>query len=247
MGIASGMGGGFGGGGKGGFGGFGGFGGGGGFGGFDAGGGIEASNELVTWQKPSGPEPDWLIAGKKSSEAEEELRTKLFDVRKVSFSSVNLREALSTLFQTSKIQFDINEEKVSAKGTPSKDMSLSMESEGRIRELLRRLLQSNGLEYIVHESCLEITSSEHAASAPSLRYYDLSYVLPSNENGVELIQSIQSSILEGGQLGSLAMVGSMLIASTTERSHHQIEGLLYNLSRASSISSEAKTPGPKPQ
>ena len=201
-----------------------------------------AARELVTWQKPVGPEPDWLIAGRKSSEAEEELRTKLFDVCKVSFSSVNLREALSVLFQTSKIQCDINEEEISSMGKPSKDMSLSMESEGRIRELLRRLLQSNGLEYIVHESCIEITSSKHAASAPSLRYYDLSYILPSNKNELELIGSIQNSILQRGGLGTISMVGPMLVASTTERSHHQIEVLLFNLSKSNSTSKEAIGP-----
>jgi len=200
-----------------------------------------AARELVTWQKPVGPEPDWLIAGRKSSEAEEELRTKLFDVCKVSFSSVNLREALSVLFQNSKIQFDINEGMISAMGT-SKEMSLSMEAEGRIRELLRRLLQSNGLEYIVHESCIEITSSEHAASAPSLRYYDLSFVFPSNKNELELIGSIQNSILQGGGLGSISRVGPMLVASTTERSHHQIEVLLFNLSRSNSTSEKAIAP-----
>ena len=211
-------------------------------GGYGGGGGGMAARELVTWQKPVGPEPDWLIAGRKSSEAEEELRTKLFDVCKVSFSSVNLREALSVLFQTSKIQCDINEEEISSMGKPSKDMSLSMESEGRIRELLRRLLQSNGLEYIVHESCIEITSSKHAASAPSLRYYDLSYILPSNKNELELIGSIQNSILQRGGLGTISMVGPMLVASTTERSHHQIEVLLFNLSKSNSTSKEAIGP-----
>jgi len=210
-------------------------------GGYGGGGGGMAARELVTWQKPVGPEPDWLIAGRKSSEAEEELRTKLFDVCKVSFSSVNLREALSVLFQNSKIQFDINEGMISAMGT-SKEMSLSMEAEGRIRELLRRLLQSNGLEYIVHESCIEITSSEHAASAPSLRYYDLSFVFPSNKNELELIGSIQNSILQGGGLGSISRVGPMLVASTTERSHHQIEVLLFNLSRSNSTSEKAIAP-----
>ena len=40
----------------------------GGMGGGGFGGGM-AGPELVTWQKPAGPEPDWLIAGKKSSEA----------------------------------------------------------------------------------------------------------------------------------------------------------------------------------
>lgn len=190
----------------------------------------------IKWQKPEGAPPAWLTAAKNSTDAVERMRSTLSEPTSVEILGVaTLEDALVEIVDTNIIQ--INAAKLEESGyEPEQSISLAME--GSRREMLRRLLEPRNLAYIVHESCIEITSAEDAEARPTIRCYDLSFVQPDCGHVEELLECIQDSIYpdswkdRGGGVFTLHVIGSVLVAKMIEPAHHRIEALLYKLSQS---------------
>ncbi len=218
----------------------------GGMGGMGGGmGGMGYGFEIQQWQKPVGREPAWLANGRKSIKLQEELRDRLNEEIEVDFPKLALVELVDYMSDKLEIQTQINLPAI-------QDEALEADSEiapvrkfsGPVRDFLRRTLEPFKLTYRVHENYIEITSTNMAESYPIIRYYDLSYVLDNNSLLNDLINTIQSSIepdswVSNGGTSSIVPIGNLLVISTTETNHLEIERLLAQLARRSQPSNDS--------
>jgi hypothetical protein len=119
-----------------------------------------------------------------------------------------------------------------------------------VREFFRRSLKSiesapTGLAYTVNESNIEITPLESAE--PAIRYYDLAYILPNDSHLLSVVSAIEQSIspdswAPNGGTNTISSVGSMLIISCDEPSHHKIEMMLSRIATINKMNLEKASP-----
>jgi DNA-binding NtrC family response regulator len=115
-------------------------------------------------------------------------------------------------------------------------------SKGTIRELLMRVLDAQELTYRVLENHIQITSQNRAQEIPTICYYDLSFVQTNSNRLMEIINAIETSIepdswVNNGGVSSIVPLGQILVVSSTESAHQEIERLLARLSQTLAESS----------
>jgi hypothetical protein len=183
---------------------------------------------LVTWSKPEGEKPQWLISGSSALKATESLRRALDKSANCEFNEIPLNAALSELLSPADIAFELNATELESFGL-SVEQPVTLIGKGSVRELLRRILSAKELSYVVHEDYVEITSGEAAKNSPVIRTYDLSYIMPNNQGVTELTQCIQLTIEPSAWENSeatMSPLGSLLVVRCTEEIHHEIAKLL---------------------
>ena len=189
---------------------------------------VPPEGPLVTWSKPQGEPPQWLITGNNALQANESVRRNLERQSECEFVQTPLDQAVLAILDSAKVPYAINTVELESAGH-SPESPVSLTGKGPARELLRRLLSSLDLGYIVREDHIEITSQDDMRNRPVLRTYDLAHVMPDNRGVNELLTCIQSTIepeyWESGD-SVLSPLGSLLVVRATEDVHHEISKLL---------------------
>lgn len=191
----------------------------------------------VTWQTPDNSEvtPVWLAGGKSTMDAMDQNRAVLAQKLDFDFIDAPLDEVINWLTEETGTTFEVNATELDLLGVAT-DSPVTVRGSGSIRELFRRALDPLELTYRINESTIEVTSKDHAENSPSMRFYDLSYVLPNSSNSDALMNAMQQSIdpdawLANGGTNSAVMVGSMMVVSAPDTTHQKIEVLLINLAK----------------
>ncbi len=203
--------------------------------------GQQGTAEPVVWEPPTedAPTPGWLAGGNVSMQALEANRSILAEkISEISYDQEPLSSVVADLSDKLKTQIVVNESRIKNDLDLSGDMLVTLHASSiTLRELLRRISQDHELSYVVTESAIEITSSDDAQVRPSMRFYDLSYILPNSANIGAVVSAIQNTIdtdswvETGNGNSSISIVGSMMIVSSPDTTHQQIEVLLLNLAR----------------
>lgn len=202
--------------------------------------------EPVTWEKPAEADvPAWLAGGHASTEAIESNRAALAKQAEVDFSGSPLRAAIDQLQSESGVPIVVNLRELEPVSIDP-DTPIYLSAKGSLREILRRIGEPLELTYIITESAIELTTRDHANESPSLRFYDLSYVLPNSANASAVVQALQNSVdpnswTSAGGTSVITLVGSMMIVSAPDSTQQHVEVMLINLSKMNPRNAERET------
>ncbi len=194
----------------------------------------------VVWEPPAegAPTPTWLAGGSASMQALEKNRSLLAKpILGVNFQAAPLSEVIKQLSEMADAQIYLNELGINAELglTPDEPITL-VSTEASLREILRRVCQNLDLFYVVTESGIEVTTIDDAENQGSIRFYDLSYILPNSANIAAVVEAIEQTIhpdswmAAGTGTSTISIVGSMMIVNAPDTTHQQIEVMLVNLS-----------------
>lgn len=192
----------------------------------------------VNWEKPKGEEPEWLTRGKQAIQAEDQVRKSLRQELDITLADAQLGTALEKMLRPADIAYTVDSE--------SENQPVTIESRGLVRDGLSRVLRPLGLDYVVRPDGLEIV--QVGQSHGSVRTYNLAYVV-NNSGDMETVTKMVERMVkpnawqEGGGQGILMGVGSVLVVSTTEMVHEEVEVLLGKL-EAMSLQKSPRTSVP---
>jgi hypothetical protein len=193
------------------------------------------ADQIVQWQPPQGPPPSWLVSGREAVRVEEQLRAQLAREDIVKLEGLALTELPAMFADSFGIDLVIDQRAMEDQGLEARNISLSVATSGRIRDIFRRVLDPHQLTYIVRESYVEITTMDDASANPVNRYYDLGNVMANNRWLPALVNAMQTGIEpeswvnnNSGGAGIIVPVGQVLVVSTTEQNHLEIEKMLAN-------------------
>lgn len=200
------------------------------------------AEQTVIWQRPedAGPEaglPSWLEGGASAETSTENNRAKLNDLVAIEATRAPLQDFIRMLADSSGTSLRLNRQELESFGIePDLEVLFAKKGEMTLREALRIVLEPEELAYRVTESGIEITSIDDANARPSLRYYDLAYVLPNSANAEALVNAIQTSVrpddwMPNGGTATISLVGSMMIVTANDLVHQDIESVLLNIRR----------------
>lgn len=212
----------------------------------------------IQWQVAEGNPPAWLQSSEldqQERELREQVRSKLRETIVVDHNGVPMRQVLNDISDMTGLTILLDTVELESAGiNPESEVNIS--GEMSVREFLRRLFKSvdsgSGMAYTVHESNIEITSSEAASADPAIRYYDLAYVLPNDTHLSSVVNAIEQTIspeswMSAGGTGTISPVGSMLIISCDEPSHQKIEVMLSRIAAMNKANLERASVHPKYQ
>jgi len=191
------------------------------------GGMVSADSAVIWWGKPKGDEPGWLSRGKQAMKAEETLRETLDKEIEVSISSAELLQALEIILGQHWIPYTANQAGMDAP-------VVMLESKGKVRDVLRRVLRPMQLDYVIHQDSLQIVNPREDQFQRTIRVYDLAHVISNSQDMGKVLQLIESTVqpdqwhTQGGQ-SRLESVGSVLAVASTELVHEEVETLLSKL------------------
>lgn len=189
----------------------------------------------TAWQRPNATgndEPNWLVGGRTAMEAMEKNRAGMSQQIEFEFNAAPLQQVIEWLSEQTNMSFELNAEEIELGGVASVDSPITATGKGSVREFVRRIGNALELTYVIHESTVEITTQDNAASKPNVRFYDLSFVLPNSANAQALVIAIEKTVSpDDWQNGdaSIALVGSMMIVSAVDTVHQRIEVMLHQL------------------
>lgn len=194
----------------------------------------------VVWEPPAegADTPTWLAGGSASMQALEKNRSMLAKtIPGVNFRETPLSQVIQLLSKMADAEIYLDEAGINAELglTPDEPITL-VSTEASLREILRRVGQNLGLSYLVTESGIVVTTIDIAESVGSMRFYDLSYILPNSANIAAVVQAIEQTIhpdswmSTGTGTSSISIVGSMMIVNAPDITHQHIEVMLVNLS-----------------
>ncbi len=192
----------------------------------------------VNWEKPKGEEPEWLTRGKQAIQAEDQVRKSLRQELDITLAEAQLGTALEKMLRPADIAYTVDSE--------SENQPVTIESRGLVRDGLIRVLRPLGLDYVVRPDGLEIV--QVGESHGSVRTYNLAYVV-NNSGDMETVTKMVERMVkpnawqEGGGQGILMGIGSVLVVSTTEMVHEEVEVLLGKL-EAMSLQKSPRTSVP---
>ena len=113
-----------------------------------------SANQATTvtwWVKPQGEEPGWLSRGKQAMKAEETLREALNKDVSVDIVNAELLAALEVILGEHKIPYRANPGGMDA-------TLVSLNAQGSLRDVLRRLLRPMQLDYVIHRDSVQIVN-----------------------------------------------------------------------------------------
>lgn len=178
----------------------------------------------VKWSKPEGEEPQWLVRGKQAIQAEDVVRRSLRLELEMTLADAPLSTALEQMLRPADVAYTVDAE--------SENQLVTIEIRGLVRDGLSRVLRPLGLDYVVRPDRLEIV--EVGKSHGSVRTYNLAYVVSNSDDMVTVTKMVERMVepyawQEGGGQGILMGIGSVLVVSTTEMVHEEVEVLLGKL------------------
>jgi hypothetical protein len=189
-----------------------------------------SANQAATvtwWVKPQGEEPGWLSRGKRAIKAEETLREALSKDVSVDIANTELLAALEVILGEHKIPYLAN---LGGMDAPL----VSLNAQGSLRDVLRRLLRPMQLDYVIHRDSVQIVNPREDSFDRTIRVYDLAHVINNSQDMDKVLQLIESTLQpdqwhsQGGQ-SRLESVGSVLVVAGTELLHEEVETLLAKL------------------
>lgn len=191
---------------------------------------IPQAQPLVIWNKPE-VSPKWLERGRESMRKFEETRDSLEQEWKADYAQMPLSAVVKNINEETKVTLELNLEELENAGQ-SPESPVTLEANGPLRLVLKRMLEPLGCDYIVQEGYLEITSIDDARVLTNLRTYDLTTILPNNSHSDDLMRVIENSISpdkwESGD-ASMAIFGSVMVVRASEGIQLEIEQLLSSL------------------
>ena len=178
----------------------------------------------VKWSKPEGEEPQWLVRGKQAIQAEDVVRRSLRLELEMTLADAPLSKALEEMLRPADIAYTVDAE--------SGLQPVTIEIRGLVRDGLSRVLRPLGLDYVVRPDRLEIV--EVGKSHGSVRTYNLAYVVSNSDDMERVTKMVERMVApyawqEQGGEGILLGIGSVLVVSTTEMVHEEVEILLAKL------------------
>lgn len=182
---------------------------------------------VTWWVKPQGEEPGWLSRGKQAIKAEETLREALNKDVSVDIANTELLAALEVILGEHKIPYLANPGGMDAP-------LVSLNAQGSLRDVLRRLLRPMQLDYVIHRDSVQIVNPREDSFDRTIRVYDLAHVINNSQDMDKVLQLIESTLQpdqwhnQGGQ-SRLESVGSVLAVAGTELLHEEVETLLAKL------------------
>lgn len=185
---------------------------------------------VITWVKPEGGKPDWLVRGENAIRAREKIRSRLDVWAEIDFREVSLENALKELLGKEEISvyFDMKGLELA---NHSSDEPISLQAQGTLRSLLARILDPLDLDYIVLEDGLRITRREEAIRHGSIKAYNLAYVVKDSSEGENILSTIETMIqpdqwYTAGGDASYSLIGSVLLIKASEGIHEDVQNLL---------------------
>ena len=205
-------------------------------GGMGGGGRQNQTREIVTYHRPGGPPPSWLVNGLASVESTERLRDAMNQPIRVEKNQEKLEDLIPLLREHAHgITVEIDSNTLEEFGISVDSCRGLPAGEGPLRELLLRALEPQALAYRVLENHIQITTKDAAIDNPTICYYDLAFVQQNSRLVLEILSAIQGSIdpevwsTNGGDCTILPL-GQLLVVRAPESSHHEIERMLARLS-----------------
>ncbi len=194
-------------------------------------GSAEGVSPVITWVKPQGEKPDWLIRGEKAIRAREKMRQLLEQEDVFMFNSQPLHSVVTSISEGYGFEIHIDQKALEAENLPPEE-PITIKTMGSLRSCLHRILDPLNLAYVVHEDYLEITAVETASYA--VRAYNLTHVASNSLEGVEIVNTIEKMVQpdqwqEAGGIGACHLIGSVLLVKADEGMHEDIERLLAEL------------------
>lgn len=195
-----------------------------------------SANDTEADQHTNAPKP--VILGPKilgPPEPSEVLREKLSTPITIQHGPFNLTDGVAEVLKTANVRYRVNQGTFSGTDVSPASMQ-TFSGSGATFSILQRFLDRFQASVIVHDSEVEIVSSEYAQQHPVLRYYELSLVLPGNQQLPAVVHAIEQCgkadlwVSKGGGPFTVSVVDSMLLVKADEVTHHQIEQLLSQLS-----------------
>ncbi|MFO1065082.1 MAG: sigma-70 family RNA polymerase sigma factor [Pirellulales bacterium] len=191
-----------------------------------------ASNKRAAadWVKPEEPAPNWLEGGDSQLEKFEEHRTRLQQLISLDYQETPLKQVLESLSENLGVPIllspNFDEEQPITITVP--------EVSGR--EALRMILSPHGLSYVIRESSIEVDETQVIENDPTIRYYDLAFVVTDTGAAEQIIETIQRVIRSdmwesSGGTWTVSLVGSLLVVSASEDGHVKIEQLLARVAK----------------
>lgn len=166
---------------------------------------------------------------------QDDIRAKLDQRTTVAWDSVQFETAVKELLSSINVEYDIR--RPANEGTEAAEEKLiSLHMTGSRREILKRLLRSRQLTYLVHESNLEFAQPEYTDQHPTLHRYDLSHLCTNSQAALEIKNIIEQVIapnqwtFNGGNC-SLGLIGPVLNVRATESMHEEIAQLLTRIAK----------------
>lgn len=204
------------------------------------------SGSGVKWEKPEGEEPQWLVRGKQAIQAEDVVRKSLRQELEMTLADAPLSTALENMLRPADVAYTVDSE--------SENQPVTIEFRGLVRDGLSRVLRPLGLDYVVRPEGLEIVHV--GKSHGSVRTYNLAYVI-NNSGDMQTVTKMVERMVEpyawqeGGGQGILMGIGSVLVVSTTEMVHEEVEVLLgkleaMSLQKSPRMSAPYNSPGMGP-
>ncbi|MBX3421267.1 MAG: sigma-70 family RNA polymerase sigma factor [Pirellulaceae bacterium] len=191
----------------------------------------------ISWQRPFGETPRWMESATRSRQKFEAAYDKLQSdlPNELAFNGQPLNQVIKILANDYQCPIFIDLAELENDGIAS-DAPITLERPGPIslRAALKQVLRPLSLTYTVREYGIEITTLASVEREPVLRYYDLSFVLPSAENASHVVQTIFSSIdpdrwIASGGTSTLSMISSVMVISAPLTTHEKIEEFLGEL------------------
>lgn len=186
---------------------------------------------VITWVKPQGEKPDWLTRGENAIRARENMRRKLDQEGEFSFDNQPLRDVVISMSDMYGFEIHLDEKGIEEQSlTPEEPITIK--TKGSLRSALQRILYPLGLNYVVHEDYLEITSEMSASD--TVLAYNLAHVAENSSEGESIVSTIKKMVRpdtwddQGGN-ASCHLIGSVLLVKASEGAHEEIESLLAQL------------------
>ncbi len=197
----------------------------------------QASEQSVTWVRPTGPAPYWMSSSVDRLARQNQTRKKLETRVSIEWHAHPLRQAIAELGTQAGVSFTIDEIELDNIGVAA-DAPITISGKNVVlREALDRMLTAYDLGVIVGESGFEITSSDRVNAEASIRVYDLAYISSKSLDMQRVSRLIQSMVdpEEWREMGvgnsDIVPFGSALIVAASESTHRKIETLLSRISR----------------
>lgn len=188
----------------------------------------------VAWSNAT-PHPTWLTNAIEQAKEAERSRAALRKSVVADFKGEPLQAAVQDLSNQAEVALYINATELDLLGVDP-DLPVRFRGHASLAEILKLVLDPLELTYHTREFGLEITSKDAANSNPSIRYYDMAWVVDNSNEGRELMQVIESTIdpdswRSMGGTSSILPIRNVLVVSAPDTTQEKIESLFANLSK----------------
>lgn len=190
------------------------------------------------WKKPEGEPPAWLTADAPRWARLNETRKILAKKATYDFDAVPLKKVVAELSRQLGVPFYINEVELDNIGCGPDAPVTARGKDVRLGEIREQIFVPMQLDYRIHESDIEVTSTDDVENEPDLRVYDLAF---KTREAVELdnLVSIVAQTIDSDQWrdyggtgnSTLLSFGSALVVYAPEDTHRKLTEFLSQLNK----------------